>query len=258
LRENREFASSTSLVSLNLKKIKLKTMCRILLICARIFLSLLICAGISLIFPYSFTKLVNLSSLNVSHNNLSGPVPSLLSKRFNASSFEGNFGLCGYICSKPCPSSPPPHNLPAQSPDESPSKPCHHRKLSTTDIILIVAGVLLLILLLLCSFLLCCLVRKRASSSRKSCKVAKAAASARIVEKGGGGEAVSGGEAGGKLVHFDGPFVFTADDLLCATAEIMGKTAYGTTYKATLEDGNQVAVKRLRENTTKRHKEFDT
>ncbi|KAK7333850.1 hypothetical protein VNO80_30629 [Phaseolus coccineus] len=27
-------------------------------------------------------------------------------------------------------------------------------------------------------------------------------------------------------VHFDGPFVFTVDDILCATAEIMGKSAY--------------------------------
>ncbi|KAL6138940.1 hypothetical protein ACLB2K_064218 [Fragaria x ananassa] len=68
----------------------------------------------------------------------------------------------------------------------------------------------------------------------------------------------SGGEAGGKLVHFDGPFVFTADDLLCATAEIMGKSTYGTAYKAILEEGSQVAVKRLREKTTKGHKEFET
>lgn len=205
--------------------------------------------------PDSFTKLANLSSFNVSYNNLSGPVPSLLSKKFNASSFFGNIDLCGYISSKPCPSTPPPHNHPLQ---ESPSPNQHHRKLSTKDIILIVAGVLLLILLLLCCFLLCCLIRKRAASSRNSSKAAKAAANARNVEKGvTSGDVVSGGEAGGKLVHFDGPFVFTADDLLCATAEIMGKSAYGTAYKATLEDGNQVAVKRLREKTTKGHKEFE-
>ncbi|CBI25415.3 unnamed protein product, partial [Vitis vinifera] len=64
--------------------------------------------------------------------------------------------------------------------------------------------------------------------------------------------------AGGKLVHFDGPMVFTADDLLCATAEIMGKSTYGTVYKATLEDGNEVAVKRLREKITKSQREFET
>ncbi|KAL1223524.1 putative leucine-rich repeat receptor-like protein kinase IMK3 [Cardamine amara subsp. amara] len=50
---------------------------------------------------------------------------------------------------------------------------------------------------------------------------------------------------------------FTADDLLCATTEIMGKSTYGTVYKATLEDGSQVAVKRLREKITKSQKEFE-
>ncbi|KAF5941027.1 hypothetical protein HYC85_022194 [Camellia sinensis] len=73
-----------------------------------------------------------------------------------------------------------------------------------------------------------------------------------------GAEVESGGEAGGKLVHFDGPFVFGADDLLCATAEIMGKSPYGTVYKATLEDGNEVAVKRLREKVAKGQKEFES
>jgi len=67
----------------------------------------------------------------------------------------------------------------------------------------------------------------------------------------------SGGDVGGKLVHFDGPLAFTADDLLCATAEIMGKSTYGTVYKATLEDGSLVAVKRLREKITKGHKDFE-
>ncbi|XP_021758069.1 glucose-6-phosphate 1-dehydrogenase, chloroplastic-like [Chenopodium quinoa] len=44
---------------------------------------------------------------------------------------------------------------------------------------------------------------------------------------------------------------------VCATAEIMGKSPYGTVYKATLEDGNQVAVKRLREKLAKTLKEFE-
>ncbi|RHN57191.1 hypothetical protein MtrunA17_Chr5g0437711 [Medicago truncatula] len=37
-----------------------------------------------------------------------------------------------------------------------------------------------------------------------------------------------GGDAGGKLVHFDRPLTFTADDLLCATAGLMGISTYGT------------------------------
>ncbi|XVF47675.1 hypothetical protein PTKIN_Ptkin03bG0129400 [Pterospermum kingtungense] len=37
----------------------------------------------------------------------------------------------------------------------------------------------------------------------------------------------------------------------------MGKSAYGTVYKATLEDGNQVAVKRLRDKITRGQREFE-
>ncbi|GAV76889.1 Pkinase domain-containing protein/LRR_1 domain-containing protein/LRRNT_2 domain-containing protein/LRR_8 domain-containing protein [Cephalotus follicularis] len=200
--------------------------------------------------PVSLASLANLTSFNASYNNLSGAVPSSLSKKFNSSSFVGNLQLCGYSISTPCaspaPISPPPTEAPRH----------HHlqTRLSTKDIILIAAGALLLVLLLLCCILLCCLMKKRYTLKRKNVtaagKVDKAAPM-------GSTEVESGGEMGGKLVHFDGPFVFTADDLLCATAEIMGKSTYGTAYKATLEDGNQVAVKRLREKITKAQKEFE-
>ncbi|XP_031102073.1 probably inactive leucine-rich repeat receptor-like protein kinase IMK2 [Ipomoea triloba] len=205
--------------------------------------------------PDSLDTLSNLTSFNVSYNNLSGLVPSLLSKKYNSSAFVGNLELCGYSSSTPCPS-PPPQNLPSQGP----SRP-HRRKLSAKDIILIAAGALSIILLLLCCVLLCCLIKKKVSSSPKNGKTSGAAASSARAAKpalsGGAAETEPGGETGGKLVHFDGPFVFTADDLLCATAEIMGKSTYGTAYKATLEDGNQVAVKRLREKITKGQKEFE-
>ncbi|XVE69491.1 hypothetical protein DITRI_Ditri09bG0156200 [Diplodiscus trichospermus] len=206
--------------------------------------------------PFSLADLKDLKSLNVSYNNLSGPVPPPLSQKFNSSSFVGNVQLCGYTGSTPCPSLAPSQNIPS-SPSEK-SRHNKHRKLSTKDIILIAAGALLIVLLVLCCILLCCLIRRRATSKAKDGQTTTRAAAAG--EKGappGGGEAEAGGEAGGKLVHFDGPMVFTADDLLCATAEIMGKSTYGTVYKATLEDGNQVAVKRLREKITKGQKEFE-
>ncbi|KAJ4842851.1 putative leucine-rich repeat receptor-like protein kinase imk3 [Turnera subulata] len=208
--------------------------------------------------PVSLDHLANLTSFNVSYNNLSGPVPSLLSKKFNSSSFVGNLQLCGYSASTPC-ASPPPAILPALTPQEAPKH--RHRKLSIKDIALIAGGALLGVLLVLCCILLCCLMRKRAAKNQKNGKSVTKAAVVGKTEKGapaGGAEVESGGEMGGKLVHFDGPFVFTADDLLCATAEIMGKSTYGTAYKATLEDGNQVAVKRLREKTTKGQREFET
>ncbi|GAB4857302.1 hypothetical protein Ancab_015210 [Ancistrocladus abbreviatus] len=195
--------------------------------------------------PASLASLSSLTFFNVSYNNLSGMVPSLLTKMFNSTSFLGNHELCGYSISTPCLSPMGP------SPISAPASEGHHknRKTSIKDVILILVGVLLVILLLLFCVLLCCLVRKRAGESRKH----SAAGGEKAVRSGGAAAAAEGG----KLVLFDGPIVFTAEDLLSATAEIMAKTAYGTVYKATLEDGSQVAVKRLKEKLAKSPKEFE-
>ncbi|KAL5732944.1 hypothetical protein ACOSQ2_032636 [Xanthoceras sorbifolium] len=208
--------------------------------------------------PDSLTNLKSLSSFNVSYNNLSGPVPASLSQKFNSSSFVGNIQLCGFRGGAPCLSTAPSQNVPIPPPEKPKSR---RRKLSTKDVILIVSGALLIVLTILVFILLCCLIRKRAASKEKDGQATERAVAAGA-EKGApsaaAAEVEAGGEAGGKLVHFDGPMVFTADDLLCATAEIMGKSTYGTVYKATLEDGSQVAVKRLREKITKGQREFET
>ncbi|RDX79195.1 putative inactive leucine-rich repeat receptor-like protein kinase IMK2, partial [Mucuna pruriens] len=209
--------------------------------------------------PVSFESQGSLDLFNVSYNSLSGSVPPLLAKKFNSSSFVGNIQLCGYSPSTPCLSPAPSEGVIAPPPQVS-EKHHHHRKLSTKDIILIVAGVLLLVLITLCCILLFCLIRKRATSKTENGR--GRAMAAKRTEKGvppvAAGDVEAGGEAGGKLVHFDGPMAFTADDLLCATAEIMGKSTYGTVYKAILEDGSQVAVKRLREKITKGQREFES
>ncbi|KAL2901062.1 putative leucine-rich repeat receptor-like protein kinase IMK3 [Bienertia sinuspersici] len=210
--------------------------------------------------PASLENLPNLTSLNVSYNSLSGEVPIPLSEKFNSSSFVGNIELCGFNPSSPC--LIPPSASPSESPtasDETGNR--HRRRLSTKDIILIIVGALLVLLFILFCVLMCCLIRKRAGGSISKARNGKSGGVAGI-EKGIGAGAAAGassdaGANGGKLVLFDGPFVFTADDLLCATAEIMGKSPYGTVYKATLEDGNQVAVKRLREKLAKSPKEFE-
>ncbi|KAG5090375.1 hypothetical protein JHK82_049153 [Glycine max] len=210
--------------------------------------------------PVSFDSQRSLNLFNVSYNSLSGSVPPLLAKKFNSSSFVGNIQLCGYSPSTPCLSQAPSQGVIAPPPEVS--KHHHHRKLSTKDIILIVAGVLLVVLIILCCVLLFCLIRKRSTSKAGNGQATEGRAATMRTEKGvppvAGGDVEAGGEAGGKLVHFDGPMAFTADDLLCATAEIMGKSTYGTVYKAILEDGSQVAVKRLREKITKGHREFES
>ncbi|CAN1276926.1 Probably inactive leucine-rich repeat receptor-like protein kinase IMK2 [Linum perenne] len=206
--------------------------------------------------PASFSRL---SYLNVSYNDLSGTVPSVLVKKFNSTSFVGNLQLCGYSSSTPCPSSSP-ITLPAQPPLPNSSTNHHTRsKLSTRDLILIIAGSVVASLLLLCCCLVCCLMRNGGGGGGSKQKNGKITATGKAYKPSGVSklDTESGREMGGKLVHFDGPFIFTADDLLCATAEIMGKSAYGTAYKATLEDGNQIAVKRLKEKTTKVQREFE-
>jgi len=51
-----------------------------------------------------------------------------------------------------------------------------------------------------------------------------------------------------KLFFFEGcSYSFDLEDLLKASAEVLGKGSYGTTYRAALEDGTTVVVKRLRE-----------
>lgn len=71
------------------------------------------------------------------------------------------------------------------------------------------------------------------------------AAAAAAAAAGGGNN--GGGFERGKMVFFEGTKRFELEDLLRASAEMLGRGVYGTAYKAVLDDGNAVAVKRLRE-----------
>ncbi|CAN6869814.1 unnamed protein product [Brassica oleracea var. botrytis] len=56
------------------------------------------------------------------------------------------------------------------------------------------------------------------------------------------------GEDGGKIIFLGGKnHPFDLDDLLSSSAEVLGKGAFGTTYKVTMEDMSTVVVKRLKE-----------
>ncbi|CAI0408580.1 unnamed protein product [Linum tenue] len=55
-------------------------------------------------------------------------------------------------------------------------------------------------------------------------------------------------DASNKLVFFDGcNYAFDLEDLLRASAEVLGKGTFGMAYKAILEDATTVVVKRLKE-----------
>ncbi|KAK9159344.1 hypothetical protein Scep_005918 [Stephania cephalantha] len=186
-------------------------------------------------------NLPKLKHLNLSYNNLSGSIPLSL-RNFNNASFVGNSLLCG----------PPLNSCSPLSPSPSPSIPsslpptASKKKLPTGAIIAIAIGGAAILFLLALVMLVCCLKRKGAESS----EVLKGKGSSggrreKPKEEFGGGV----GEAEkNKLVFFEGcSFNFDLEDLLRASAEVLGKGSHGTAYKAALEDGTTVVVKRLKE-----------
>ncbi|WOL20715.1 putative inactive receptor kinase [Canna indica] len=202
----------------------------------------------------------SLVDFNVSYNQLNGSIPATLD-RFPASSFAGNLHLCG----SPLPSCNPLLSSPAPS---STSR----KKLSRAAVIAIAvtAGLLLLALLLL---LVCWAIRRRQrGAGQKATKEAAAEAVGRSGETGltsSSKDDLSGGVGSSStapaevaernrlvFVGKGGGYSFDLEDLLRASAEVLGKGSVGTSYKAVLEDGTTVAVKRLRDVTVSK-REFE-
>lgn len=208
--------------------------------------------------PSITAKLV---SFNVSHNQLNGSIPETLSK-FPESSFAGNLALCG----APLQSCNPFFPSPAPS-AVVPSIPVHVRnskKLSTGAIIGISVGCVLAFLLLLFLLLLYLRRRRRQQPLKTPKPVATETRAAPAAEVGTSSskDDVTGGSAEAaernKLVFFEGGiYSFDLEDLLRASAEVLGKGAVGTSYKAVLEEGTTVVVKRLKDVTAMKG-EFET
>jgi len=76
-------------------------------------------------------------------------------------------------------------------------------------------------------------------------------------EKGSSGEGGGGVEGEGELVAIDKGFTFELDELLRASAYVLGKSGLGIVYKVVLGNGIPVAVRRLGEGgDQQRYKEF--
>ncbi|URE00824.1 inactive receptor kinase [Musa troglodytarum] len=206
--------------------------------------------------------IASLVDFNVSYNELNGSVPRSL-ERFPASSFAGNVDLCGGPLPpcKPFFMSPAASPMPVEGPVEESSK-----KLSTAAIIAIavasITGLLLLMLLLL---VICVLLRRRSRTKRRTkdmtAKGLESSAVAAAVGRSGdtgmtssSKEEMSGSGAGAEaernrlvFVGISGGYSFDLEDLLRASAEVLGKGSTGTSYKAVLEEGTTVVVKRLKD-----------
>lgn len=217
-----------------------------------------------------------LIDFNVSNNNLNGSIPPTLLK-FPESSFAGNLQLCGGPL-QPCNSSffPSPSPSPVAVVPSSPAEVSSKKKLSRGAIIGIsVAAAAVLLFLLLC-LVFCLLKRRRSKDSSKDAAFkgpAAGVAGTRAVGLGGGGAGEAGtssskddltsgtGPEGGernRLVFVNGgSYSFDLEDLLRASAEVLGKGSVGTSYKAVLEEGTTVVVKRLKDVVAGK-KEFET
>lgn len=174
----------------------------------------------------------SLQFLDLSNNKLTGTVPrSLL--RFPGSSFSGN----NVSTTSLPPSSPPPTKRSAS-------------KFSQSAILAIVIGSSALAFISI-ALLLIATNRKKdedeKSSTFKSQK--KQNSTKRTVSE--------NQDKSTRLTFFEGSnLAFDLEDLLRASAEVLGKGTFGTTYKAALEDATIVAVKRLKEVIVGR-KEFE-
>ncbi|KAM7475295.1 hypothetical protein LguiB_022538 [Lonicera macranthoides] len=197
-------------------------------------------------------KLTSLRQFNVSFNQLNGSVPLDL-ESMPRDSFLGN-SLCGGPL-KACSSNGSSNGAIPVIENMRKKK----KKLSAGAIVGIVVGSILGLVLLLLVLFLCC--RKKRSKKMSSVDVATMRNSEMeivgdkdkpSVEEGKSGDNLGDGtgEIGKKLVFFgNADRVFDLEELLRASAEVLGKGSFGTAYKAVLDSGIVVAVKRLKEVT---------
>ncbi|TYH93207.1 hypothetical protein ES332_A13G237000v1 [Gossypium tomentosum] len=192
-----------------------------------------------------------LNDFNVSNNNLKGSIPDSLSK-FPESSFAGNIGLCGGPL-RPCnpfpPSPSPTEPIPPKTSGQS------SKSLPTGAIIAIAVGSAIVALLLLLFLIICFRKWKRKSPRRQ--KAVPSTTHAVPVEEAGTSSSkddITGGSTeiermmNNKLMFFKGGvYSFDLEDLMRASAEMLGKGSTGTSYRVVLAVGTTVAVKRLKD-----------
>ncbi|WOK98313.1 hypothetical protein Cni_G07023 [Canna indica] len=170
---------------------------------------------------------------NVSDNRLEGPIPIRL-RKMSAKWFAGNDNLCGAPLSVAC------------------GFPKKYSRALTAAIIMICIAILLIIIGLILIF-----YRRRKEQaqpsrlpSSKSMEINQVQAdkippAAAVV--GATSKKLPKDEQGKLIFVKEGMVKFDIQDLLRASAEVLGSGSFGSSYKAILTDGPSVVVKRFKE-----------
>ncbi|KAK7275273.1 hypothetical protein RIF29_16384 [Crotalaria pallida] len=207
-------------------------------------------------------NLSNLEYFNVSGNRFSGRIPEFLSG-FAGSAFARNPDLCGAPLHKCKDNNNPalkPRNATSAStvPASPSSKPLPGNptrkdgapRMGPLVLTAIILGDVLA-LAVVALLLFCCLRRYFKSEKEKEPNHVPEgdvelvyAPKAVVSEKGG-------------MVFVEGAKRFEVEELLRASAQMLGKGSYGTSYKAVLDDGSVVAVKRLKDVEIGGRREFE-
>lgn len=170
----------------------------------------------------------SLQRLDLSNNNLTGNVPHSL-RRFPSSVFSGNNVTVEHGAIPP--------SFPLEPPSAQSTK--KQKGLSESAILGIAIGGSVIVLILLAALLTACWLKKRKENGSSTMVSRKKETS---VKK----RSFQSQEQKNNLNFFqNSSLAFDLEDLLRASAEVLGKGTFGVSYKAALEDSTTVVVKRL-------------
>ncbi|XP_023547432.1 receptor protein kinase-like protein ZAR1 [Cucurbita pepo subsp. pepo] len=199
--------------------------------------------------------------IDLTYNNLSGSIPqngALMNR--GPTAFIGNPGLCGPPLKNPCSSEAPAASL--SSPDNG--NKYGKGGVSKSSLVAIIIGDIIGICLIgvMLSY---CYLRfwihrngKKADQSKYGLEKDEKGRKHCLCFQKGESENVSEHIEQFDLVPLDSRVTFDLDELLKASAFVLGKSGIGIVYKVVLEDGLTLAVRRLGEGGSQRFKEFQT
>ncbi|EEF49004.1 probable inactive receptor kinase At4g23740 [Ricinus communis] len=200
--------------------------------------------------PPSISNLTHLTSLNLSNNSLSGVIPDISNPSLQSLNLANNdlngrvpqsllrFPRWAFSGNNLSSENVLPPALPLEPPSPQPSRKT--KKLSESAILGIVLGGCVLGFAVIALLMICCYSKK----GREDILPTKSQKKEGALKK----KASERQDKNNRLVFFEGcSLAFDLEDLLRASAEVLGKGTFGTTYKAALEDANTVVVKRLKE-----------